>query len=157
MNLVKKDKWIGADGCGNISREVRLLRSRREEEHGLVCVAMVLDHSGCDCSLKALRRRHPQFRRCMRLKDMLEVLTSNGLNCRALECNTENLASLRMPCIVHWDLRRFVVLEAFDGNLAVVVDPASGRERLNAFQFEWHYSGVALEIVPVGVGKPSTI
>ena len=88
---------------------------------------------------------------------MLEVLTSNGLDCRALECNAENLESLRMPCIVHWDMRRFVVLEVFDGNLAIIVDPASGRERLNAFQFEWHYSGVALEIVPVGVGKPSII
>jgi ATP-binding cassette subfamily B protein RaxB len=53
-----------------------------------------------------------------------------------------------MPCILHWDIKHFVVLEKIAGRRYVISDPAKGRLHLTLEQVSNHFTGVALELYP---------
>jgi ATP-binding cassette subfamily B protein RaxB len=67
---------------------------------------------------------------------------------RPLRLELEELAQLRAPCILHWDLNHFVVLKSVDGRGAVIHDPAFGIRRLTIGQLSKHFTGIALELTP---------
>ena len=143
-------KCVALDCPNSNANKFLFLRSRSLGESGLVCMAMMFNCHGHAIKLKALRRRHPHFRRGMNVKHMIELFNSYGLRARALQCETERLIELNTPCIAHWDWRRFVVFQAIGEDLVSVADPTLMVEQLNFAQLGWHYSGTVVEICTVG-------
>ena len=52
------------------------------------------------------------------------------------------------PCIIHWGFNHFVVLCGFQGNRAVINDPARGRVKVEWEEFDREFTGVCLTIEP---------
>lgn len=73
-----------------------------------------------------------------------------GFSSRALRLDMEELGQLQTPCILHWDLNHFVVLQKLirGGRRAVILDPAVGERRLSLAEVSRHFTGVALELSP---------
>ena len=67
---------------------------------------------------------------------------------RALRLDMDDFGSLRLPCVLHWDLNPFVVLAAFRRGKAVIHDPARGRVVMDLAEVSKHFTGVALELAP---------
>src|SRR6267154_4770496 len=95
-------------------------------ECGLASLAMVAQFYGYATDLPNLRRRFGMSLKGASLKDVMRVADQVGLATRPLRIELEELARLRAPCILHWDLNHFVVLERADQNGAVIHDPAVG-------------------------------
>ena len=66
----------------------------------------------------------------------------------------ENLAYLKTPCILHWDMDHFVVLKHATARRIVVHDPALGVKKLSYAEASRHFTGVVLELTPTQAFAP---
>ena len=117
-------------------------------ECGLACLAMVATHFGHNVDLLTLRQRHPVSIQGMTLAQLIRVADRIGLLSRPVRLELEELAELARPCILHWEMKHFVVLQRVVKSGAVILDPAVGRRRLDWDTLNTHFSGVALELSP---------
>src|SRR3954452_24567424 len=80
-------------------------------ECGLASIAMVAHHFGYHTELADLRRRYGMSLKGATLKELMSIADRIGFATRPLRLELAELAQLRLPCILHWDLNHFVVLE----------------------------------------------
>jgi ATP-binding cassette, subfamily B, bacterial CvaB/MchF/RaxB len=117
-------------------------------ECGLACLAMVAAFYGYETSLASLRSRHRISLKGATLSQIMELATSINLRPRAVRLDLAGLVRLSTPCILHWDLTHFVVLERATLSNVWIVDPAIGRRKLSIADANDHFTGVALEVGP---------
>ncbi|EGQ9293883.1 peptidase domain-containing ABC transporter [Vibrio vulnificus] len=117
-------------------------------ECGLACIAMVLGHYGHETSLLSLRKQFPQSLKGMNLLQINDIASQKGLTGNAVRYDIDELRSLQLPCLLHWDLNHFVVLTKVKRNTVEIVDPAKGRVQISFSEFSKHATGVALELSP---------
>ncbi len=123
-------------------------------ECGLACLAMLLAHHGTVTDLPTLRSRHGAMPQGMTLAELSRVAVAEQLVTRAVRLELKDLARLKLPCILHWDLGHFVVLREVRGGTHVIVDPAVGQRSLSRAEVSQSFSGVALEAWPGGSYAP---
>ncbi|MDE9566559.1 peptidase domain-containing ABC transporter [Xenorhabdus bovienii] len=68
-------------------------------------------------------------------------------NVYSLDVDEINL--LKKPCILHWDMNHFVVLEKTNKNKFFIFNPEKGEEVLSIHEISKHFTGVAIELTPV--------
>jgi ATP-binding cassette, subfamily B, bacterial CvaB/MchF/RaxB len=129
-------------------KRVPLVRQAEAAECGLACLAMIAAWHGYDTDLNTLRRRFPISLKGTTLKDLIDVASRIGLGSRALRCEPEELRQLRLPCVLHWEFKHFVVLHRVKGNRFWLNDPAIGSRVLGAKEMSAGFTGVVLELSP---------
>lgn len=129
-------------------RRLPIILQAEAAECGLACLAMILGFHGHPIDLAALRRRHSISLKGTTLRHMMEIARSMGLSVRALRLELSDLSRLRLPCILHWDLNHFVVLEQVGHKSIVIHDPISGRRTMSLADVSRLFTGVALEVHP---------
>ena len=95
-----------------------------------------------------LRHKFPQSLKGANLKQLIDHSLVLGFNARPVRLEMEELPQLRMPCILHWDLNHFVVLQKIRGNKVTLLDPALGVRVLSYTEISQHFTGIALELMP---------
>ncbi len=80
--------------------------------------------------------------------------TALNMTARPLKLDLAHIHQLKLPCILHWDLNHFVVLERVGRRAVTVLDPALGKRRMSMEEFGKHFTGVALELTPTADFKP---
>lgn len=123
-------------------------------ECGLACLAMCAAAHGYDVGLETLRRRFPVSLKGVTLKTLVDIASAIDFAARPLQLELDELGQLQTPCILHWDMRHFVVLVKFDGRTATLHDPAVGMRRVGLEEIGRHFTGVALELTPTPGFKP---
>jgi ATP-binding cassette subfamily B protein RaxB len=129
-------------------RRLPIILQSEAAECGLACLAMILGFYGHPIDLAALRRRHAISLKGTTLRHLMEIAGSTGLSVRALRLEMQDLSRLRLPCILHWDLNHFVVLERVGQGSVSIHDPISGRRHLSYREVSRLFTGVALEAHP---------
>lgn len=125
-------------------------------ECGLASLAMIARFHGHRVDLAGLRQRFPTSIKGMTLRQLMVVAGELALSPRAVRLELEELACLRLPAVLHWDLNHFVVLEEVKGDTATILDPAKGRRHFKLDKLGRHFTGVALELQPTADFKPIT-
>jgi ATP-binding cassette subfamily B protein RaxB len=123
-------------------------------ECGLACLAMCGSAHGYDTDLGTLRRRFPTSLKGVTLKTLIDIAAQLDLAARPLRLELAELSQLATPCILHWDMRHFVVLARIEGKHAVIHDPAVGARRISLEEVGRHFTGVALELTPTPAFRP---
>jgi ATP-binding cassette subfamily B protein RaxB len=132
-------------GLFNRSR-IRPVRQSEVTECGLASLAMVANFHGLDIDLGTLRRQYSPSLRGAGLKSLMSTADQLGFAGRAVKLPLDELPSLHMPAVLHWDLNHYVVLERVSGGKALIHDPA-GRSRWYEFgELSKHFTGIALEL-----------
>jgi len=129
-------------------RRVPLVLQTEGAECGLACLAMVAGHHGLETDLLALRERFSSSLKGATLADIVRMADALQLHSRPLRAELDELAQLRLPCILHWDMNHFVVLVSLSRGVATLHDPAHGLRRMTLEQISPHFTGVALELQP---------
>ncbi len=129
---------------------VPLVLQGESSECGLACLAMVASYHGHHLDLAFLRRRFPISLKGLSLSQLMQLATRFKLESRPLKLDLEGLAHLRLPCILHWDFKHFVVLTEYSKTGVVIHDPAIGTRRLDFAALSRSFTGVALELWPSG-------
>ncbi len=129
------------------TRQLPMMLQTEAAECGLACLAMVASYHGHDVDLASLRRRFSTSLKGVTLARVMAMAGQLGLTCRPLKLGMEELAQLKTPCLLHWDLNHFVVLKRV-GRRIVIHDPARGIRTLSRSEMSEHFTGVALELTP---------
>lgn len=117
-------------------------------ECGLACLAMVAGFYGHKSDLPGLRRRFNISLQGARLERLMQMARAMGFDVRPMRAEVEYLGSVDGPCILHWDMSHFVVLERAVRGIAIIHDPARGTVRMPMAEVGKHFTGVLLEMLP---------
>lgn len=125
---------------------------------GPACLQMVLHYFGKNYSLHEIREQCNITRVGVTFKDLTKGAESLGLNSLIGKVNTDKLAELPLPCILHWNQEHFVVLYEIGTNRSgepvfSIADPAFGKITLSKKEFELHWrredpEGIAMFLEP---------
>lgn len=117
-------------------------------ECGLACLVMIARYHGHEVDLNSLRRRYGSSLKGTSLAQLIATGRNLQFDTRALRVEMGYFPHLEVPCILHWDLNHFVVLERVDRRGIHILDPANGARVLSVEQVSKHFTGVALELTP---------
>jgi ATP-binding cassette, subfamily B, bacterial CvaB/MchF/RaxB len=117
-------------------------------ECGLACLAMLCGYHGAPAEISELRRRLSVSLKGVNLADLVGMAERVGFASRPLRLELDELDSLHLPCILHWDMNHFVVLKSVGRDSVVIHDPAVGVRRLSMAAVARQFTGVALELTP---------
>jgi ABC-type bacteriocin/lantibiotic exporter with double-glycine peptidase domain len=118
-------------------------------ECGAACLAMLLSYYGRKTSVSEVRERCGVGRDGLSALSIVKAARSYGMRVRALSLQGENeFRFVTLPAIVHWEFNHFIIVERWSPQYVDVVDPAQGRRRLTAEEFESKFTGVVLLLDP---------
>lgn len=129
-------------------KKLRLIRQTESAECGIACLAMIADWNGFKIDLPAMRSRYHFSQHGLTLADVIDCARSLNLSSRALHASIEDLPKLSIPCILHWDMNHFVVLNKVTEKHFEIYDPAFGIKKVSLAELDKHYTGIALELTP---------
>src|SRR4051812_26024272 len=109
---------------------------------------MVATYHGHEVDLNALRRKFSVSMKGTTLKTVMHMAQRLGMVGRGLRLELNQLKSLCTPCILHWDMKHFVVLKEVRGDRVVIHDPGQGLRRYSLAEASSHFTGIALELTP---------
>ena len=129
-------------------RKLPMIRQSEATECGLTCLTMIAGYYGHQVPLNQMRQRFQLSLEGATLLDIMQFAEQMALTTRPLKIELEDLPSLDVPCILHWDLNHFVVLKSVSRNHIVIHDPAFGIKKLSIEEASRHFTGIALELKP---------
>jgi len=116
---------------------------------------MVASAYGLHLDLATLRRRFSISVKGTSLPQIVHYAQALEFSCRPVRLELDELKQLRLPCILHWNLNHFVVLEKVGAQRVMILDPAVGRRSLKMDEVSRCFTGVALELSPSGTFQPA--
>ncbi|GFE80210.1 colicin V biosynthesis protein [Steroidobacter agaridevorans] len=134
-------------------RTLPVLIQTEAAECGLACVTMIANYHGHRTDLSSVRARFEVSRKGSTLADLVQVAAGLQFAARALRVELDELSQLEAPCILHWDFNHFVVLHSVRGSRVVLHDPAIGVRELSVEEVSRRFTGVVLELRPIGSFK----
>ena len=129
-------------------RRVPVILQMTPSECGAACLAMVLTYYGHETTISECRQYLHSGRDGLTARDLSQAGRDLGLRVRAFSMEPSSLAEIAKPAIVHWNFNHFLVLEQWSPESVRVVDPAVGRRRLTAEEFNAGFTGVVLTMEP---------
>ena len=130
-------------------------RQRDATDCGACCLAAVLGHFGSRHSLAEVRRLAGTNHSGTTALGLVEAARGLGLAARAVKGTVDQIPDVPLPaiahCVINQRLFHFVVLVAWNGKRAKVMDPAVGRtEQWSRERFQSVWSGVLILLAPGG-------
>lgn len=129
-------------------RRLPMFLQTEAAECGLASIGMIAWFHGHRIDLAGLRRRFTVSLKGATLAYLMQVAGRLHLAPRPLRLELDEIPQLRAPCILHWNLNHFVVLESADARGIVIHDPASGIRKMSLAEASKHFTGIALELSP---------
>ena len=118
-------------------------------ECGAAALCMVMAYYGKWVPLEQVRRDCGVSRDGSKAKNMYIAAEKYGFSVEAFSMSPETLRDKgRFPCIIHWNMNHFVVLNGFRGDTAYINDPARGTVKVSWKEFDESFTGVVLIPVP---------
>ena len=130
------------------ARRMPVIIQTEAAECGLACLAMIAGHHGFLTDLSALRARFSLSLKGSNLAQLVRYANDLNLFSRPLRLEVDELSSLKLPCILHWNLNHFVVLQKVEQKGIVIHDPSVGVRKMAFAEVGKHFTGVALELTP---------
>ncbi|NGX31493.1 MAG: Lactococcin-G-processing and transport ATP-binding protein LagD [Chlamydiae bacterium] len=122
-------------------------------ECGACALGMILAYFECYVPLEELRYQSGVSRDGVSAYNIIQAAKKYHLDATAYETNTEDLKTVQMPCILHWEENHFVVLEKIEGDVFYINDPALGHRTVQLDEFQKSFSNLAIELKPTSSFK----
>jgi ATP-binding cassette subfamily B protein RaxB len=115
-------------------------------ECGLICLAYISSKFGAHVDVSELRQKYTLSIGGLNLSQLSEIAGAMDMLARAVKCEIEELADLKVPAILHWGLNHFVVLERVRSKHIDIYDPTKGRVKVPLAMVDKRFTGIALEL-----------
>lgn len=135
-------------------RRLPIFLQTEAAECAVACLAMIAAYHGHDVDVAGLRRRYTTSLKGATLAHVMTMAAGLRFTARPLKLDMEHMGQLKTPCMLHWDMNHFVVLERVTANHAIIHDPAQGIRKLSLADVAGHFTGVALELIPATGFQP---
>ncbi|GAC1508719.1 MAG: NHLP family bacteriocin export ABC transporter peptidase/permease/ATPase subunit [Ktedonobacteraceae bacterium] len=117
-------------------------------ECGAACLAMLLNYYGRQTTISQVREQCGVGRDGLTALSIVKAARTYGMRVRALSLQENDFRYVPLPAIIHWEFNHFVVVERWSPTSVEIVDPAVGRRRLSAQEFDEGFTGVAITMEP---------
>ena len=118
-------------------------------ECGAASLAMVMAYYGKWVPLEQVRLDCGVSRDGSKAKNIYLAAEHYGFEVKAFRMNPETLKEQgTFPCIIHWNMNHFVVLNGFRGKHVYINDPARGTVKITWEEFDNAFTGIVLSMVP---------
>ena len=118
-------------------------------ECGAAALCMVMAYYGKWVPLEQVRQDCGVSRDGSKAKNIYLAAENYGFKVDAYSMSPEVIRSEgQYPCIIHWNMNHFVVLNGFKGDTAYINDPARGTVKVSWQEFDEAFTGVAIVPVP---------
>ncbi len=125
-------------------KRVPEVRQMSKVECGLACIAMILAYYGHKTSISELRTSYGVGRDGLSALGIVRALRDFGMRVRAISLQENDFRFIKLPVIIHWKFKHFLVVERWSRKYVYVVDPAKGRYRLTHGEFDESFTGVVI-------------
>jgi ATP-binding cassette subfamily B protein RaxB len=132
----------------NSTNKLPCILQTEAAECGLACLAMISSYYGYEVDLTTLRSRYSISMQGATLKQVMQIGDQMALSSRALKLDLAQLNELQTPCILHWEMKHFVVLKKVTEKKITIHDPALGVRSYNIDEVDKLFTGIALELTP---------
>jgi ATP-binding cassette subfamily B protein len=129
-------------------RRVPVFQQVSMVECGAACLAMLLSYYGRKTSISEIREQCGLGRDGLSALHIVKAARKYGMRVRAVSMKENDFRSISLPAIVHWEFNHFLIVERWSPKSVEVVDPAWGRRKLSAQEFDEGFSGVVLMLEP---------
>lgn len=149
-----------ADGSSNNSgwarKGTKLVMQTEAAECALACLVMVAGSYGYDIDLATARLRFGTSIKGASLSRLMQMASQMELSAHPLRAELEYLPFSKTPCILHWDLAHFVVLNRVGRKGFEIFDPARGSYTMPLDEVSKHFTGIIIELAPTESFSPTT-
>ena len=124
-------------------------------ECGAASLAMIMAYYGKWVPLEQVRLDCGVSRDGSTAKNIYIAAEHYGFKVKAFKMDPDTLKSKgQFPCIIHWNMNHFVVLNGFRGKYVYINDPARGSVKVTWEEFDSSFTGVTLIPVPSDTFEP---
>lgn len=158
---MKKKLTVPAPVTSGVAK-VPVVMQMEALECGAASLTMILAYYGKYLPLEQVRSDCGVSRDGSSAKNILVAARSYGMQAKAYVYDPAVLqAQGTFPCIIHWNMNHFVVLDGFKKGKAVLNDPAKGNITVSMEEFNKSFTGVCLIMSPTETfepgGKPRSV
>ena len=124
-------------------------------ECGAASLAMLMAYYGKWVPLEEVRLACGVSRDGSNAKNIYLAAQHYGFKVKAMRMTPESLhKNGQFPCILHWNMNHFVVLDGFRGRYAYLNDPARGTVKVTMEEFDLAFTGIVLIPTPSETFQP---
>ena len=124
-------------------------------ECGAASLAMLMAYYGKWVPLEEVRLSCGVSRDGSKAKNIYLAAQHYGFSVKAMRMTPESLQTKgQFPCILHWNMNHFVVLDGFRGKYAYLNDPARGTVKVTMEEFDSAFTGIVLIPTPSETFRP---
>jgi ATP-binding cassette, subfamily B, bacterial len=127
---------------------VPILQQISMVECGAACLAMLLSYYGRKTTISEIREQCGIGRDGLSALGIVKSARKYGMRVKAVTLEENDFRFVALPAIVHWEFNHFLVVERWSSTFVDVVDPASGRKRMTAQEFDEGFTGVVIMLEP---------
>lgn len=129
-------------------RKVPELLQMNTVECGAACLAMILSYYGRKTSVSEIYKNTGVGRDGLSALSIVQAARRYGLKVRTISLEAKDFRFVSLPAIVYWQFNHFLIVERWSPSFVDVVDPAAGRERLSAQEFDTGFTGIVMMLEP---------
>lgn len=120
---------------------------------GAACLVMVARYWGKKVSVNKLRDIASVDRNGASLLGLSVAAESIGLSTRPVKASLKQLAKQKLPAIVHWEGKHYIVVYQVTSKQVVIADPGFGQSCLSHEEFKQKWTGYTLLLQPTALLK----
>ncbi|MCR5592193.1 MAG: NHLP family bacteriocin export ABC transporter peptidase/permease/ATPase subunit [Saccharofermentans sp.] len=125
-------------------------------ECGAAALSMIMAYYDKWVPLEQVRKDCGVSRDGSKAKNIFLAAQNYGFDVKAFKMSPDSLKEEgKFPCIIHWNMNHFVVLNGFRGKHAYINDPARGTVKVTMEEFDRSFTGIVLQPVPSEHFEPS--
>lgn len=125
-----------------------MIHQTESSECGLACLAMLCGYYGKNIDIFTLRQKFNLSSRGTDLASLNDIAVKMHMSTRAVSVELDELHSVKLPCILHWDFNHFVVLTKIKNGKFTIHDPSVGIVKVAKSELSKKFTGIILEIWP---------
>ena len=129
-------------------KKLPLIIQSEMAECGLVCIAMILGYYNHHATLNDMRRHVQSTIKGITLYQLKKISEHFGFITNVLRIEIDQLSSLHLPCIMHWNMDHFVVIDEITSKGINIHDPSQGRRFVPFSKVSSYFTGIILELQP---------
>ena len=144
MGKMRNERRIKAPLSRGVAK-VPVIMQLEALECGAASLAMVMAYYDKWVPLEQVRRDCGVSRDGSKAANIVIAARNYGFEVNAYRVEPETLREQgHFPCIIHWNMNHFVVLNGFRGRYAYINDPARGFVKVSEEEFDRSFTGIVL-------------
>ncbi|MBD2451305.1 peptidase domain-containing ABC transporter [Nostoc sp. FACHB-152] len=136
-----------------VTRRYPFFAQQSGSDCGAACLVMVSRYWGKNFSVNRLRDIANVDRNGASLRGLLSAAESLGFAARPVKGSLKQLAKQKLPAIVHWEGKHYIVVYEITPKHVIVADPAIGQRTLSHAEFQADWTGYTLLLQPTAMLK----